>query len=786
MKRISNTGNMNIENFIDICNQVSNKCLPKKSNNKCNSIWFKNDSNINSLLLSRRLAQLEWRKDKKNISKKNTYYDYKRSTRRNLRWIKSNFFKNKSNQMIDAYNRNDMNLFYKYSKNFIPRKVIRVPDCILKLDGNLTKSICESNERIKEHLSMLLNQKSVISENINELLPNQKIFIFELNDHFSIDELEIAFCDMKNDRAVGIDNIPIEFFKYTGCTEIKELILFFFNKCLMEGTVPNIMKDVTIKMIFKKGDTNNLNNYRGISLLSHLGKLLERLLYNRLNKISEKNNWIPNSQNGFRNNRSTVDSIFLSNMIGSLCKENNLITYKIYMDLVKAYDKVNHNLMWSILYKLGVPNIFLSLVKNLYYDVNVFTNENMEDSFKFCNGLKQGSILSPLLFNIFFGVVINAINIKIKKMGISLIFKKDIDIFDIPNIKKNKYDKVKEFNLWNILFADDTLIFANSQEDLQKFIDIFNEVISAFGLELSYEKSEVMITESKLNNDSECILKSGNYTFKNTKCFRYLGSLENSDVNFENEIQMRIYKANYAFKINESAIFKNKDLPYKIILSNYKIMILSVLLYACEVWCLSKNQVKILERVQYTLLKRIFKCSNYENKISYLDILMLCEKYDVKIIPIEHIIIKRRLVYLGNILRRNEEDLCFKILHSDIKDGKRSRGNNINYRSTIKDDLKRLHIAYDEFKVIVKNEKVWEDLITKSLHCLFRKFCLTRKSETIYDDSNITKRGMTVKENTLLQLKKQRIFIEYSPNRGRKDTFLDDALELDLLSLYDH
>jgi hypothetical protein len=165
---------------------------------------------------------------------------------------------------------------------------------------------------------------------------------------------------------------------------------------------------------------------------------------------------------------------------------------------------------------------------------------------------------------------------------------------------------------------------------------------------------------------------------------------------------------------------------------------------------------------------------------------MLCEKYGVKIIPIEHIIIKRRLFYLGNVLRRNEDDLCYKILHSDIKDGKRSRGTNKNYRSTIKEDLKRLYIPYDEIKVIVKNEKVWEDLIIKNLQCLFRKFCLSRKSETIYDNSNITNRGMTVKENTLLQLKKQRIFIEYSPNRGRKDTYLDDALELDLLSLYDH
>jgi hypothetical protein len=514
--------------------------------------------------------------------------------------------------------------------------------------------------------------------------------------------------------------------------------------------------------------------------------LLERLLYNRLNKISEKNNWIPNSQNGFRNNRSTVDSIFLSYMVGSLCKENNLQTYKIYMDLVKAYDKVNHDVMFLILTKLGVPNICLRLIKNLYDNVNVFINEDMKDSFKFCNGLKQGSILSPLLFNIFFGVVINAINKKIKKMGINLITKEDIDIFDVPNIKKNKVNKFKEFNLWNILFADDTLIFANSEEEMQKFIDIFNEVITAFGLELSNEKSEIMITNSKFIKDSECKFKSGNYIFKNTKCFRYLGSLENSDVNFENEIQMRISKAYKAFKMNESAIFKNKDMPYKIILSNYKIMILSVLLYACEVWCLSKNQVKILERVQYTLLKRIFKCSNYENKISYLDVLMLCEKYDVKIIPIEHIIIKRRLFYLGNILRRNEDDLCYKILHSDIKDGKRSRGTYKNYRSTIKEDLKRLYIPYGEIKVIVKNEKVWEDLIIKNLQCLFRKFCLSRKSETIYDNSNITQRGMTVKENTLLQLKKKRIFIEYSPNRGRKDTFLDDALELDLLSLYDH
>ena len=99
-------------------------------------------------------------------------------------------------------------------------------------------------------------------------------------------------------------------------------------------------------MIYK-----NLNNYRGISLISHFGKLLERLIYNRLNAVAEKFNWIPENQNGFRKDRSTIDSIFISNIISSLCKENGMPLNKIYIDLVKAYDKVNHNLLWLILKK---------------------------------------------------------------------------------------------------------------------------------------------------------------------------------------------------------------------------------------------------------------------------------------------------------------------------------------------------------------------------------------------------------------------------------------------------
>ena len=86
--------------------------------------------------------------------------------------------------------------------------------------------------RIEEHFNMLLNQTSNISPNINELLPIQDIFKFELEDLFNIDELNKALFEMKDSKACGADRIPIEFFKYTSCEDMKKYIYYFFQQVL--------------------------------------------------------------------------------------------------------------------------------------------------------------------------------------------------------------------------------------------------------------------------------------------------------------------------------------------------------------------------------------------------------------------------------------------------------------------------------------------------------------------------------------------------------------------------
>ena len=118
-----------------------------------------------------------------------------------------------------------------------------------------------------------------------------------------------------------------------------------------------------IAVLFKKGSAMDCNNYRGLSLISHIGKVLERLIQNRLVKyVEEVIHFIPENQNGFRSARSTIDSIFCSRIISSYCREKHNICIKCFVDLTKAYDKVDRDVLWLILKRIGVPDKLIEII----------------------------------------------------------------------------------------------------------------------------------------------------------------------------------------------------------------------------------------------------------------------------------------------------------------------------------------------------------------------------------------------------------------------------------------
>ena len=156
------------------------------------------------------------------------------------------------------------------------------------------------------------------------------------------------------------------------------------------------MRDSIIATLYKnKGDRSDRNNYRDISLLRIAGKLFARVALYRLQKIAER--VYPESQCGFRSNRSTVDMIFSLRQLQEKCKEQQQPLYIAFIDLTKAFDLVSRDGLFKILPLLGCPLKLLSFIKS-FHDGSRGTVQydgNRSEAFDINSGVKQGCVLAP-------------------------------------------------------------------------------------------------------------------------------------------------------------------------------------------------------------------------------------------------------------------------------------------------------------------------------------------------------------------------------------------------------
>ena len=131
--------------------------------------------------------------------------------------------------------------------------------------------------------------------------------------------------------------------------------------------IPQEFKDATIIHLFKrKGKPQVCDNHRCISLLSIAGKILARVLLNRLNEHLERSGLLPESQCGFRKNRGTIDMISTARQLQEKCQEQNVDLYMTFVDLTKAFDTVSREGLWKIMAKFGCPTKFIAMVRQFY------------------------------------------------------------------------------------------------------------------------------------------------------------------------------------------------------------------------------------------------------------------------------------------------------------------------------------------------------------------------------------------------------------------------------------
>ena len=183
----------------------------------------------------------------------------------------------------------------------------------------------------------------------------------------------------------------------TICCEIHKLIISIWNK----EELPDEWKESIIVPIYKKGDKTYCNNYRGVSLLPTTYNVFSNILLSRLIPYAEE--IIVDHQCGFRRNRSTTDHIhvFCIRQILEKKWEYNEAVHQLFIDFKKAYDLLRKEFLYYILIEFGVPKKLVRLVKMCLTETysRVRVGKNVSDMFPIRNGLKQGNVLSPLLFN---------------------------------------------------------------------------------------------------------------------------------------------------------------------------------------------------------------------------------------------------------------------------------------------------------------------------------------------------------------------------------------------------
>ena len=341
-----------------------------------------------------------------------------------------------------------------------------------KTDENMPKAdeFREMFLNLGNDISYSNEEPVLLDDNIHNNFDNTNSHVSEiLNSEITAKEIQNAIKTLKNNKAHGTDLILNEFLKNSE-NKLLDILVKLFNLILDNGIFPSAWTIGVIRPIFKnKGNRENPNNYRGITILSCFGKLFTNILNRRLNTFLDNLDVIGNEQAGFRKGYSTNDHIFtLYSLIEILLRHKKRL-YCAFLDLEKAFDKVNRTFLWQKLFACGVNGKFLKLITNLYQSAKscVLVENSYSNYFKINCGVRQGENLSPTLFALFLNDMKSFLEPSMNGLP---TLRDEMARHNLNDVNSNPILK-----LFLLLYADDSIIFAEKPEELQLGLNLANE-----------------------------------------------------------------------------------------------------------------------------------------------------------------------------------------------------------------------------------------------------------------------------------------------------------------------
>lgn len=449
--------------------------------------------------------------------------------------------------------------------------------------GKMHRNLYNHNDTLDERVSRPSLIKSISDLAKASLTDDHKDE--HLSDlSFSLDDVISATRVCKNNKAPGIDCITNELIKNGGPSMFRSLydmFTFFRNN----ERIPDEWNKGIIIPIHKKGAKNDLNNYRGITLNSCVSKIYNRLLSVSISSFLEVNNLLGEIQGGFRSNHRCEDHIFTLKSITACRLAEGKQTHLAFLDFKKAFDTVWREGLLNAAWGIGLRGRMWRILSNLYNKVQgqVQFGSLLTDFFDIDEGVKQGCVLSPILFCIF----INELSKMIKEAKLGV--------------------RVCNVQIGCLFWADDVVLISEDGFELQKMLNIAASFADQWRLQFNYGKSNVLVTGRR--NPGKKLWSLGDGFISEVNQYKYLGIQISSNLSDHGHIEEVVRKGHRLIAYIKSIIDDHDDynrVYYGDIL--WKSIGLPSINYACSVWVPSSNSdIKKLENLQVQMAKTILK-----------------------------------------------------------------------------------------------------------------------------------------------------------------------------------
>jgi hypothetical protein len=384
-----------------------------------------------------------------------------------------------------------------------------------------------------------------------------------------------------------------------------------------------------VKLLPKKGDLSAPKNWRSICLVEVGSKIVSSIMSARVQVVQEAEGL--EAQSGFRWRRGTTDGLFALNQALRKRKEHGLETYVLFLDLIKAFDTVPRDCLWAILRKFGIPDHLINLLMRLHTEaVMKFKVGDTDAAVENRIGVRQGSTEGP---NLFLFVIQAGLETMEWPVPVPQFCTRENGV--LTGERSNRVNGRTLFELLALLFADDCAALFETKDDLIAGTKYIYPHLKLFGLHMhvgegaTLSKTEAMFFPGPgrryEDGDTTRFFVDDTGRFIDfAQVFKYLGGMMHYSLESDTDVDKRVKAATAAFGALSESIFRNKHVNLDVKGRVYTALVLSILLYGSECWCLREDLFRRLQAFHNRCARtmcRITMAHTIRNHIRTADVL---------------------------------------------------------------------------------------------------------------------------------------------------------------------